>query len=96
MGFIARDSVMPALTDVAFALEVGQISDVIETQFGFHFLKVEEKRAASKMPYEEAKDPVKKLLKENGTSEKVSELLAQLRESATIVQIVQPADAPAG
>jgi len=96
MGFIARDSVMPALTDVAFALEVGQISDIIETQFGFHFLKVEEKRAASKMPYEEAKDPVKKLLKENGISEKVSELLAQLREAAAIVQIVQPADASAG
>lgn len=96
MGFFARDAMMPALTDVAFALEVGQISDIIETQFGFHILKVEEKRAASKMPYEEAKNPVKKLLKENGISEKVSELLAQLREAAAIVQIVQPADAPTG
>jgi peptidyl-prolyl cis-trans isomerase C len=96
MGFFARDAMMPALTDVAFALEVGQISDIIETQFGFHILKVEEKRAASKMPYEEAKDPVKKLLKENGISEKVSELLAQLREAAAIVQIIQPADASAG
>ena len=96
MGFFARDAMMPALTDVAFALEVGQISDIIETQFGFHILKVEEKRAASKMPYEEAKDPVKKLLKENGISEKVSELLAQLREAAAIVQIVQPGDASAG
>lgn len=96
MGFFARDSMMPALTDVAFALEVGQISDIIETQFGFHLLKVEEKRAASQMLYEEAKEPVRQMLKENGTSEKVSELLAQLREAATIVQIVQPADAPEG
>jgi len=95
MGFFARDSMMPELTDVAFALEVGQISDIIETQFGFHLLKVEEKRAASQMLYEEAKEPVKQLLKENGTSEKVSELLAQLREAATIVQIVQPGDATA-
>ena len=96
MGFFARDAMMPALTDVAFALEVGQISDIIETQFGFHILKVEEKRAASKMPYEEAKAPVKQLLEVNGISEKVSVLLAQLREAATIVQIVQPADAPTG
>jgi len=95
MGFFARDSMMPALTDVAFALEVGQISDIIETQFGFHFLKVEEKRAASKMSLEEAKEPVKQLLIENGTGEKLSELLVQLTEAATIVQSAPPEGAPA-
>jgi len=90
MGFFAQDSMMPALADVAFALEIGQISDIIETQFGFHILKVEEKRAASKMPYEEARGPVRQLLIENRTGEKLSGLLVQLREAATIVQVVQP------
>jgi peptidyl-prolyl cis-trans isomerase C len=95
MGFFAQDSMMPALADVAFALEIGQISDIIETQFGFHILKVEEKRAASKMPYEEARGPVRQLLIENRTGEKLSELLVQLREAATIVQVVQPPQEPA-
>jgi len=95
MGFFARDSMMPALTDVAFALEIGKISDIIETQFGFHILKVEEKRAASKMSFEEAKGPVRTLLIEERTGEKLAELLQQLGEAATIVQVVQNADAPA-
>ena len=95
MGFFAQDSMMPALTDVAFALEIGKISDVIETQFGFHILKIEGKRAASKIPYEEAREPVRQLLIENRTGEKLSKVLEQLNEAATIVQVVQPADAPA-
>lgn len=95
MGFFAQDSMMPALTDVAFALEIGKISDIIETQFGFHILRVEEKRAASKMSYEEAKGPVRQLLIEERTGEKLAELLAQLSEAATIVQVVQSADGPA-
>jgi peptidyl-prolyl cis-trans isomerase C len=95
MGFIAQDSMMPALTNVAFALEIGQISDIIETQFGFHILKVEEKRAASKMTYEEAKDPVRQLLINERIGEKLAELLVRLREDAKIVQVVHSADEPA-
>lgn len=90
MGFFARDSMMPALTNVAFALEIGKISDIIETQFGFHILKVEEKRAPSKMTYEEAKGPVRTLLIENETGEKLSEILVELNEAATIVKNSPP------
>ena len=95
MGFFAKDEMMPELTNIAFALDVGQISEIIETRFGFHILKVEEKRPASKMTFEEAEEPVRQLLIENRTGEKVAELLVQLTKAATIVQIVQPADDPA-
>ncbi len=95
MGFFAQDSMVPALANAAFALQIGEISDVVETQFGFHIVKVTEKRAASKMPFEEAKDPARQLLIENRTGEKLSELLAKLVEAANIVQAVQPSDAPA-
>jgi parvulin-like peptidyl-prolyl isomerase len=95
MGFFAQDAMMPELTNVAFALEIGQISDIIETRFGFHILKVEGKRAASKMPFEEAKEPVRLLLIENKNGEKLAELLVELNETATIVRITQPGAAPA-
>jgi len=95
MGFIAQDSMMPELTNVAFSLEVDQISDIIETRFGFHILKLEEKRAASKMSYEEAKEPVRQLLIENLSGEKMAELLVELHESATIVKNAPPNAEPA-
>jgi peptidyl-prolyl cis-trans isomerase C len=95
MGFFARDSMMPALTDVAFALEIGQISNIIETQFGFHILKVEEKRPASRMTFEEAKEPVRQFLIENRSREKLTSVLAELSETATIVKNAPPGAASA-
>jgi peptidyl-prolyl cis-trans isomerase C len=85
MGFFARDSMMPELTDVAFSLDVGEISDIIETRFGFHILKVEEKRPASKTTFSEAKGPVRQLIKENKTKRRVDELLLELRKNAAVV-----------
>jgi peptidyl-prolyl cis-trans isomerase C len=94
LGFFARDSMVPALANAAFALDIGEISDVIETQFGFHVVRLEEKRASSKIPFEEAKGPAEQLLRENKSGQLVSELLAKLAESATVVSVAQPGETP--
>ena len=93
MGFFAHDMMMPELTNVAFALEVGQISDIIETRFGFHILKVEEKRPASKMTFSEAKGPVRQLIQRNKVELMVDELLVELRENGKVVMSTSPTDA---
>jgi len=90
MGFFARDSMMPELTNVAFSLDVGQISDIVETRFGFHILKLEEKRPASKMTFSEAKGPIRQLIEENKAGRMVDELLMELRENATVVMTIPP------
>jgi len=95
MGFFAQDSMVPALANAAFALKIGEISGVIETQFGFHIVKMLEKRPTSKMSFEEAKEPVRRLLKENRAGEKVAELLVKLKESATVVTMAPPGSTPA-
>ena len=94
-GFFTQDSMVPALADAAFTLQIGEISDVIQTQFGFHILKLMEKRPASTMSLEEARAPVKRLLVENGSGQKLSELLVTLNEAATIVQSEPPEGPPA-
>jgi peptidyl-prolyl cis-trans isomerase C len=91
MGFFARDSMVPAIADTAFALDIGEISEVVSSQFGFHVLKLLERRAASKMTLAEAKDPAEKLLRENKGGELISKLLTELRQSATVVQQTPPA-----
>jgi peptidyl-prolyl cis-trans isomerase C len=93
MGFFARDSMMPELTNVAFALGVGQISNVIETRFGYHILKVEEKRAASNMTFDEAKEPVQQFLQETKVSLEVEKVLSELTETAKIEMMASPAGA---
>ena len=95
MGFFAQDAMMPELTNVAFALEIGQVSDIIETQFGFHILKLVERRPASKMSFSEAKGPVEQLLKDNQAAEKLSVLLSELKVGADVVMKGAPEAAPA-
>ena len=46
LGFFEKQRMAPAFADAAFALEPGEISPVIKTQFGYHVIKVEERRGA--------------------------------------------------
>jgi peptidyl-prolyl cis-trans isomerase C len=94
MGFFARDSMVPAIANTAFALDIDEISDVVESQFGFHILKVLEKRPASKMTLAQAREPAEKLLREKKSGELISALLEELRQSAKIVQENSPASTP--
>lgn len=96
LGFFARDQMVPVVADAAFALEIGEVSAVLESQFGFHFVKVEEKQAASKMTFDEAKAPLEEMLREQKAGERVAEVLADLVEQATIVNVPPPASLQSG
>ena len=55
LGFFTKQEMYPKLAKVAFSLEEGQVSDVIETPYGCHLVKVEEKKPGGVIKYEEAK-----------------------------------------
>ncbi|MFI5319564.1 MAG: peptidylprolyl isomerase [Myxococcota bacterium] len=54
LGFFKRGAMVAPFEDSAFALEPGKLSEIVETPFGFHLIRVEEKKAASELPYSEA------------------------------------------
>ncbi len=65
LGTFPREDMIPAFSDVAFALEIDEISEVVETEFGYHVIKVTEHTDAKTSALTEIKDKVASDVKED-------------------------------
>jgi peptidyl-prolyl cis-trans isomerase C len=85
LGFFSKGRMAPAFEEAAFALEVGQVSDIVETQFGYHIIKVTDRKDASATMFEQAKDDILKLLTQTRQAELAKEYIELLKAQANIV-----------
>jgi peptidyl-prolyl cis-trans isomerase C len=85
LGYFTKDQMVPEFAEAAFKLEKGQISDPVKTQFGWHIIRVEDKRVKPTPTYDQVKGQL-----ENYVSRRAqAELVDNLRKSATIERLDQ-------
>ncbi|MFZ4683198.1 MAG: peptidylprolyl isomerase [Terrimicrobiaceae bacterium] len=95
LGFFPKDQMVPEFSEAAFNQKVGQISEPVRTQFGWHVIKVTDKKPAGVVPYEQVKKQLLAYLKTDKQRKAVQELLKSLRDSAKIENTLPAPAAPA-
>jgi peptidyl-prolyl cis-trans isomerase C len=94
LGSFGRGQMVPEFEDAAFSQAVGTVGDVVETQFGYHLIKVSENTSAETLGFDEVKERITDMLYSQAQQDAVREYVDGLRENAEIKRLdTPPADA---
>ena len=92
LGYFTKDQMVPEFSEVAFKMYPGQLSNPVKTQFGWHIIKVEDKRMRPVPELDNIKEQIDAYLVRRAQSEYV----AKLRQTAKVERLDKPAsDKPA-
>lgn len=83
LGYFGKDQMVPEFAEVAFKLDRGQLSDPVKTQFGWHIIKVEQKRNKPAPDFAQVKDQVQAYVMQKSQAE----MIAKLREGAKVERL---------
>lgn len=90
LGFFGRGQMVPAFENATFAMQPGETSDIVETRFGFHVIRLEEIREAQTVSVALASERISAYLRQAKLQEAVEDLVQDLRASAQIVNTLSP------
>jgi peptidyl-prolyl cis-trans isomerase C len=84
LGYFPRKRMVEAFEKVAFSMKKGEVSDPVKTQFGYHVIKLVDRKAATEHVFEDVDDEIYERLEQRNLRRKADEFVKTLREEADI------------
>jgi peptidyl-prolyl cis-trans isomerase C len=88
LNYFPRGQMVPEFDKVAWELKPGDISGIVETQFGYHIIKVTDRRAASTVPFEQVSERIRQFLADEKKQERSEAFVDALKKKARIEVLV--------
>jgi len=84
VGFVVRGQMVPEFEKTVYRLKEGEVSDVVETEYGYHIIKAEEIQKGKTLPFKEVENKIKSILLSRKQESAYKDWIRELRESAFI------------
>jgi len=84
LSWVSRGQTVPPFEEAGFALKPGEVSDVVETQFGYHIIKLAELRPSSVMPYDEVAPRIEQFLGQQRLQEEIEAVVGTLKTQTEV------------
>ena len=88
LGYFTKDQMVPEFADVAFKMYPGQLSNPVKTQFGWHVIKVEDRRTKQPPEFDKVKDQIEAYLARKAQTD----FITKLRQSAKVERLDKAAE----
>jgi peptidyl-prolyl cis-trans isomerase C len=88
LNYFPKQQMVAEFSNAAFALKTGEISDVVTTQFGYHIIKLTDRKPAGTVPLADVNDRVKQFLTEQKKQQQAQAFIAQAREKSKIEVLI--------
>ncbi|MGD9924000.1 MAG: peptidylprolyl isomerase [Pseudorhodoplanes sp.] len=79
LGFFGKDQMVPEFAEAAFKLDKGQVSDPVKSQFGWHVIRVDDKRAKQPPTFDQVKEQIQNFVQRKAQAEMIQKLRAEAK-----------------
>ena len=90
LGYLTRDQMIASFGEVAFALKPGEVSDIVETRFGYHLIQMIDSKPPALLAYNDVREKIERTLRRDKENRAVRSYVAELKSQSEIQRPRRP------